>query len=1051
MTTMKKAKLVKLLVVLVVIVPLLLAIVSAIVLYSNQERLTKQLITTLNDDFKGKFEIDGSHIDLFAAFPYISVDLENLKFYETKEENQEPVFRFRDTYVGFDLFTIIKGDFEIKTISIDSGIVNLIQDTSGVLNIMKGFEPVKEVESVEEEFNLYLQDMHLTDIDIFKFNEADSLLVELFCEEVHSNYKTSAEYLRASVKSRMVLNIVDKGDTSFIKNKHLYLDASFKLDEQTNVLDFDPSELRLENGVFGLEGSMDLDDDVYLNLAIEGKKPNFDLFLAFVPEDVVAILENYNNRGDVFFRAEITGPSINGNVPAVNAEFGAADAFFKNLRSDKTLQDMTFKGYFTNGENRDLTTSSVSILDFSARPEEGVFSGSLTITNFESPDIDMRVHSDFNLEFLAGFLELDNINNLRGKVKLDMRFHDVIDLNNPEKTLENFNEAYFTELNVENLGFTLTDYPVPFKDINIKASMKSEAAVIENFSFKAGNSDLIVRGSVSDLPALIHHLDQKVKTDLYFEAKRLDFAELTNADTGDSNFFDEVLTDFKMKLSFESTAKELAEFEHLPKGEFFINEFNGKLKNYPHTLHDFYADVYVEDNAFRIVDFKGMIDQSDFEFTGALENYKLWFDSIPKGDTKINIDLKSNKLQLADLFAYNGENYVPEDYREEQFKELNIKAHADLHYDSSLYAADLYLDRLYGFMHVHPLKLRSFRGRVHIENKLLTVTDFGGKIGNSDFTANADFYLGEENRTSGNNTVSLKADRLDFDQLMNYKPVAPDEEIDHDSVFNIYEVPFPELTAKLDIGTLNYHKYLIDDFYAVFRTTKNHYIYIDTCSMGIAEGKLYIAGYMNGSDPNEIYFSPDISMTNINIEKIMLKFDNFGQDAIVSDNLRGNISGEITGLVRMHTDMVPIINESELHIDLNVTNGVLENYGPMNLMADYFTDKNLKKIRFDTLVNHIDVVDGVMKITSMTINSTLGYVEMSGSQVLDGEMEYFVRVPLKLIKQAGVNKLFKRRKEIEDDQEDEIVQRDESKRTRFLNLKISGTPDDFKISTGKAK
>jgi len=1048
---MKKKKLVKLFVVLIVIVPVLLVTLSAVVLYSNQEHLTQQLITTLNEDFKGRFELDGSHIDIFKSFPYISVDLENLKFYESKASGIDPVFQFRDTYVGFDLFTIVKGDFEIKTIRIDSGTINIVQDTSGVLNIMRAFEPVKEVESVEEEFNLHLKEIHFTNLDLLKFNQADSLLVEVFFEEAHSSYQTSGDYLKASLTSQMLVNMVDRGDSTFIKNKHIFLNTALTLDQNTQILNLGKSEVRLENGLFNLGGNIDLDDDFKLNLNLEGKKPNFDLFLAFAPEEVSPILENYNNRGEVFFRADIQGKSINGHVPAVNAEFGASDAFFKNLRSDKTLQDMTFKGYYTNGENRDLTTSSVSIMDFSARPEEGVFSGSLSITNFLSPDIDMRLHSDFNLDFLAGFLQLENIQNLRGKVKLDMRFHDVVDLNNPEKALENFNEAYFTELNVENLGFTLTDYPVPFQDINIKASMKSEIAEIENFSFKAGRSDLKLHGSISDLPALIHHLDQKVKTDLYFEAARLDFAELTNADTSDSNFFDEVLTDFKMKLSFESTAKELAEFKHLPKGEFFIEQFNGKFKNYPHFFHDFYADIFIEDDAFRIVDFKGMIDQSDFEFTGALENYKLWFDSIPKGDTKINIDLKSNKLQLADLFAYNGENHVPEDYRDEEFKELNIKAHADLHYDSSLYAADLYLDRLYGFMHVHPLKLRSFSGRVHIENKLLNVINFGGKIGNSDFTANADFYLGKENRTTGKNTVRLKAGRLDFDQLMNYKPAAPDEEVNHDSVFNIYEVPFPELTAQLDIGTLNYHKYWINNFFTVIRTTRNHYIYIDSCSMDIADGNLNIGGYFNGSDPKEIYMSPVISMTNLDIEKIMIKFDNFGQDAIVSDNLKGNISGEITGMVRMHTDMVPIINESELHIDLNVKKGVLENYGPMNVMADYFTDKNLKKIRFDTLVNHIDVVDGEMRIPSMTINSTIGYVEMSGSQVLDGEMEYFVRVPLKLIKQAGVNKLFKRRKEVDEDQEDEIVHRDESKRTSFINLKISGTPDDFKISTGKDK
>lgn len=1046
-----KRKHIKLLVLIVFVIPVALAAISTVVLFNNQERFTQRLIQTLNEDFTGRFELDGSHIDVFKAFPYISVDLENLRFYESKDTDIDPVFKIRDTYVGFDLYTIIKGDFEIKSITVDSAYFNLVQDTSGVLNFMKGLEPVKEVESVEEEFNLYLQEIHLQNVDIQKFNEADNMLVDLFIEELHSSYKTSAEYVRASVDSRMILNILDKEDSTFVKDKHMSLQSSFRLDNETQIIALNRSEVRLEKGIFGMGGSIDLNNEMFLDLELSGNKPNFDLILAFVPNEVEEILQNYNNRGEVFFNASIKGRSINGNTPAVKAEFGVGEAMFRNVRSDKALEELSFKGYYTNGEQRDLTTSSISIMDFSAKPEEGVFSGSLKVTNFESPEIDMRLHSDFNLEFLAGFLELEGIENLRGKVLLDMNFNDIIDLNNPERAIENFNDAYFTRLKVQNLGFTLADYPIPFSDININASMEGEKAEITDFRFKAGRSDLKMKGSITNLPALIHHLNQKVKTDLYFESERLDFAELTRAGVEDTNYFDEELSNFKMRLAFESTGKELVEFEHLPRGEFFIHQLNASLKKYPHRLHDFYADILIDDNDFNIVDFKGEIDQSDFEFTGGLNGYKLWFDSIPKGDTKINIDLKSNKLQLADLFTYEGQNYVPEDYQKEEFKELNVKMRAELHFDSTLYSSDIYLDRFYGFLHVHPLKLRSFRGRAHLENNLLNVYDFKGQIGSSDFKVNADFYLGETDRKSGKNTVSLVSNRLNFDELMNYKPAKPDEEVDHDSVFNIYEVPFPDMTATLDVGTLNYHNYLIDDFYAVFRTTKDHFIHIDTCSMGVAEGKLYIAGYFNGSDPDEIYFNPQMSMDKINIEKVLIKFDNFGQDAIVSDNLKGRISGDITGNIRMHTDMVPIVNESEIHLDLKVTDGSLENYGPMDLMASYFTDKNLKKIRFDTLENKIDVVDGVMRIPSMTINSSLGYIEMSGSQVLDGEMEYFVRVPLKLIRQAGMNKLFRRSKEIDPEQEDEIVKRDESKRTRFLNLRIFGTPDEFDITTGKDK
>lgn len=55
----------------------------------------------------------------------------------------------------------------------------------------------------------------------------------------------------------------------------------------------------------------------------------------------------------------------------------------------------------------------------------------------------------------------------------------------------------------------------------------------------------------------------------------------------------------------------------------------------------------------------------------------------------------------------------------------------------------------------------------------------------------------------------------------------------------------------------------------------------------------------------------------------------------------------------------------------------------------------------------------------------------------------------KLAIQAATQKLFG--KEGDNNAEDEIQYRDESRRQRFVNLKISGTPDTYKISLVKDK
>lgn len=95
-------------------------------------------------------------------------------------------------------------------------------------------------------------------------------------------------------------------------------------------------------------------------------------------------------------------------------------------------------------------------------------------------------------------------------------------------------------------------------------------------------------------------------------------------------------------------------------------------------------------------------------------------------------------------------------------------------------------------------------------------------------------------------------------------------------------------------------------------------------------------------------------------------------------------------------------------------------------MSDYFKDKNLDRVRFDTLKNQLDLNKGVLSVTAMTINSTLGFIEISGKQDMNLNMEYYVRVPWKLVTQVATQKLFG--KEGDNIPEDEIQYRDESKR-----------------------
>lgn len=1026
------------------------------IIYSKKDELINKALTQVNNNLAGLIVIGDTKISPFQNFPYVSIDLMNIEVFETKETENESIIEIKDIYLGFDIWSIIQGQYEIKKIKFSNGLVRLVQDLDGSLNIERAIasleeKPAESPTTASNSFNIDLKSIELVNIDLLKLNKKNNILAEVFVESIKSNFSIDNDNVEASLNSRILFNLIIDGDTSFLHDKHLSINTRLTYDLKNQFLTLSPSELIIEKASFLMEGSVDVKNDLYLDLSFSGQKPNFDLFLAFVPEEFSPLLSRYENGGSVYFNASAKGSAAYGLSPHIEVDFGCKEAFIENTEVDKGVNDLFFKGHFTNGELNAPSTMSLKIEDFTAKPETGIFKGAVSIKNFESPDIEMQVSSEFNLDFLVGFFNLQDLEDVSGSISLEMNFHDIVDLNDPTKTIERLNESYYTALKIKDLNFTSPNFHLPLTDINIDAFMDGHKAQINQFSLKSGKTDISLTGSISDLPAIMHHTNIPVDIDMNVNSSLIDISELTQAT--DSTGFNEQIKNLALGLKFKSTAQAFTESPNLPLGEFFINKLTAELTNYPHKLHDFNADIIIDTVDFKVIDFTGMIDQSDFHFNGKLEHYDLWFEEAPKGKTRIDFNLNSSLVQLKDLFSYSGENYVPEDYREEQFKNLTIHGFTNLEFDEKLKSVFVSIDKIDARMLKHGVRFEKFSGDFYADSILIEVKNFGGKLGNSEFKTDLKYYL-KDNNIDQPHTFKLTSPRLDFDQLFSYAPPTPDSEtgkVDHESGFNIFELPFSNLNFEVDIDQMNYHRYLLDDFTLKGRMQTDHYIYVDTLALNTAGGQLRLNGYFNGSNPDSIYLSPNMKVENIDLDKLMFKFDNFGQDQLVSDNLHGMVSGTVTGAIHMHRDLIPIIEDSKLEMDIEVLNGSLVNFSAFSAMSSYFTDKNLNLVRFDTLKNTLNLEKGTLLIPNMNINTSLGYFEISGKQSLDLQMDYDVRIPLKVITRAGAQKLFSRKGRDNSDQIDEIQYRDESRRTSFMNINIKGTPEDYEISLGKRK
>ncbi len=1033
---------------------LIITLVATLTMRWYQDYVVQKLVAGLNENFNGALIIEDTDIRPFANFPYISIAITNVQVFEDKEDMFAPILDVKDISLGINFWSLLSGDFKVNMLKVENGNFDIYRYADGTFNLVNALSGKAKIEEIKEDYNIELKKIELANLDIIKYDESSKVHVETYIEKATSRFRNFQGTLMIGLESELVLNVINDGDSTIFTKKRFTTDTELNYNLERGELIIQPTIISMKNADFNVEGKIDVLNEFDVDIDIHGRNPNFNLLIALAPKELIPTLEQYENAGNIHFEVTIKGQTLSGQQPAINATFACESAYFRNPLSQKQLEEISFSGHFTNGTARDFSTMEFSLENVKARPEAGIFNADLRVTNFESPEIDLTVNSDFNLDFLAKFLNIKRIENLTGDVSLKMKFNDIIDIQNPERSVREFNKSYFSELTVNDLSFNFPGYHLKFDSIDIKASMDGNHANIDYFFVNVGGSDMTIKGEIDDLPAVLYQTTDSIQANLFIFSSLLDLHELTSGDTLTKKPLNEQIENLRLELAFRTTPKCLFQYSNLPLGDFYINNFYAKLSHYPHTFKNFAAHIMVKEASLDIRSFNGQIDKSPFTFKGVIDQYPVLLAKNPQGSIEVDYGLSSDFIRLNDLFTYDGKNYVPPDYQREEIHGLRMFGNAEFTFADSLVKSKLFFDQLNATLKEHEMDINDIHGKISISDQYFALDAITGNIGNTDFSANMLLYRGENDSLRKiSNKIMLASSMVDFDQMSNYAQKNSNDNFqrnDPDSIFNIYRLPFTDLAFSLDIENMHYHKHLVQNINADLRIQKDHFLFVDTLNFTLSGGDMSITGYFDGSDPDQIYFYPKIHASKVNLGDVLYKFDNFGQEYIVSQNLSGLFTGKIDGKIHVHADMMPQIEGSEIYLDFQITNGSLKNYKPMESLSDYFRNKNLANIRFDTLSNKLEIVNGLIEIPNMTINSSLGYIDIFGSQNLDGYMEYFFKVPMKLVTNATWQKLFGNKKNTADStQIDAIQYKNQDRKYWYVNIKLEGTPDNYVITLGK--
>jgi hypothetical protein len=177
----------------------------------------------------------------------------------------------------------------------------------------------------------------------------------------------------------------------------------------------------------------------------------------------------------------------------------------------------------------------------------------------------------------------------------------------------------------------------------------------------------------------------------------------------------------------------------------------------------------------------------------------------------------------------------------------------------------------------------------------------------------------------------------------------------------------------------------------------NHSIRLNRLSIVQGSGSMDLKASLSRLAPGET--SPltlESHLENVDLPRIFAAFNNFGQDAIVAENLKGRLTADarMTGALTSKAKIVP--NSLKGSVAFRITDGELVDFPPMEkIKVGFLKNRDLSAIRFSGLENELDVDSTAVTIHRMEINSSAFTLYAEGTYDLKTGPDMSLQIPLR--------------------------------------------------------
>ena len=472
------------------LVSLLLFLIGFV--WLQQDSIKQYAIKQLNEQLSAPVSVSSIDITFIEQFPRVSLLLNNVVIRDPLR-NKRNLLEARRLFFAFNLNDILTKQYNIKLIEIDSGHCHLFINEKGKPN----YAIFKETTSGSDDIFLSLNHISLRSLNIVYENPESKQYYDIDAQSLllSGNFRGKKESLSAA--GELSVNKIIAG-IQLLKNKNITVDIALSIDESQSLYSLSKGNIRLGTLALQCTGSIvNKKPNTRVDLSFTAGKLSITDLLELLPGNINKTFADYKSEGKIFFNGKINGELSAKKQPHININFGIENGTLTATKQHISITHINCKGEFTNGNKQQLQTSTLSIPNLQFKLGSGQMEGSLNMSNFENPYINLALKGSSTLTDIIRFTQSGWIEKADGNILFDIVINGNLNqLKNRQGFLDSETRGHIT-LNANNVVFTKGNKTI--ERIETDFSLAGKDLTINHFKASIDKSDIVMSGTLENI------------------------------------------------------------------------------------------------------------------------------------------------------------------------------------------------------------------------------------------------------------------------------------------------------------------------------------------------------------------------------------------------------------------------------------------------------------------------------------------------------------------------------------------------------------------------